>query len=436
MYTHFTRFTWGAGLFLFFTMLIGCKSAQENVQVMAGLQRVQPCGGSAPADFQAALGAMNFTAAAGFAKSEAERLVLVRAEGLVMGGQIPSEFSVSGMPESASSHLRWQANVIAQADAWLRGDFGRVVELSQLPDGKNSAPSTVGISAALAASPRRQSLDFRQNQFMVPLYENKSHNPLIDVRINGQSFRFWLDTGAGVSVISSAVAAKAGIFSAGNSDKKLNSSTKRVVKVGMAYIDSLAFGELMVYNHPCAILAKQDLIIRFLGMPLIKIDGIIGWPLLQALDLEFDLPNGALTVRKPKVRAVSRKDLGWFWQPVMRLRTANGCALHLHLDTGSGSTFFHPSAYAKLNLHPRKGGKLMRGGAGGKEVVHYDRLDSCRFFVGNHLMLMAEAEGIAGKRDAADLFELDGVIGQDILSLGKFRIDFTNRFYAFELASP
>ncbi|MEM7037375.1 MAG: aspartyl protease family protein [Bacteroidota bacterium] len=321
------------------------------------------------------------------------------------------------------------------AMAWRDDDYGRIVDLAGQTDLGKVDASTAGLSAIFAQMPPQQ-FHFPEKAVEVPIHSSNTGNPIIDVVLNGKSFRFWLDTGAGVSVLSSKVAEEAGIqtFGAGE-NATIHTSTKHTVKAGPAFMQKLQIGGLEIEAHPCVIMDKKDLTFRLLGIKILEIDGIIGWPLLKHLDLTLDYPESRLTIRQPQRRAVTDFSLSWYWQPFLALRTTNNCQLNLMLDTGSSTTFFDPSAYSKLDLSPTKKELQKRAGAGGSETIKVDVLENCRFLVHDSLLVTMDSEGIPAREDDEQLIHFDGVIGQDILQKGVFRMDFTNRAFSFS-ASP
>ena len=64
-------------------------------------------------------------------------------------------------------------------------------------------------------------------------------------------------------------------------------ATGNIVNTIPGLIDSLSIDGLKIYNHHCMIFDSKNLEFRIQGISLLKIDGIIGWNLLQELDVEF-----------------------------------------------------------------------------------------------------------------------------------------------------
>jgi predicted aspartyl protease len=345
--------------------LSACSPPGPNVHFLPSAQENE-CVTAPAADFQAAFENMQFERASAVANDPGQQQIAALARQVIW--ESSATFPKNPATNSDST-LAFQWKTLRTADAWIKDDFATIAGISE------DDPQTAGLAAAWGSSTGKEVVHFASDSFQIPLYRSNTGNPIIDVVVNGIPFRFWLDTGAGVNVIASQVADAVGMQSVGSS-ADIGTSTKKKVSAGPAFIDSLRIGELSVFNHPAVILRKQDLIIRFLGIPLVRIDGIIGWPLLKQLDLAIDFPNEQLVIRKPRSQPKAGRPLGWFWQPIMQLRTADGCPLFLKLDTGAGATSFYPGAHAKLGVQPSKSGKTMMGGAGGTQMMRYEQLDS------------------------------------------------------------
>lgn len=388
------------------------------------------CTQPAPEHFQEALATLQFEATESLPLTTDERVIRDLAKAILF---TPSEVPFALDFSSADSLLAQQWNILKQGHTWLIDDYLSAETLAQSPIAPKLETGINTISGPYARHPREQIFDFREVEFTVPLYPNGAGNPMVEVQVNGETFRFWLDTGAGVSVISSKVAEKTGVKPLESEEVLVGSSTHQEVPIFPAYLDTLAWGGLTVYNHPCSIMDKEDLTFRLLGIPLIKIDGIIGWPLIKYLDLEIDMPGEQLTVRQSIEQGGSSGNFSWFMQPFFRLETETGCQLNLQLDTGSGTTFFHPTGYAKLNQDPEKSSALLVGGAGGTQKMRADELENLHFYLGDHVVDMAYADGMSQIVEPDEIFRFDGVLGQDVLRYGKLRLDFPNRKFEFSL---
>lgn len=407
-----------------------CKPSAESNQFYPLAGNLPECDVPARKSFQEAFANLEFDQAVLLGQSVDEKSLGKFGEEVVLG--LDDEFSGFNIPRSISDSLvQDQWNELLQAKAWQMDDFAQLERLVNLD--LEASPGDKVLPSAFAKANGLQKFNFDKESFTLPLERSAGSNPMVEVKLNGKKYKFWIDTGAAATVLSSEVAEKVGLKYLTDQEAEIGTSTRKTVQSQPGLIDSIRIGALQVDNHPCIVLNKKDLIFRFLGIRLVKIDGIIGWPLIKELDMEFNLPENELTIRKPGKLGSNEANLGWYWQPFLQVQSGSGCDLNLQLDTGSGSTFFRPGAYQKLGQNPKRGGPVVMGGAGGKEVVRFDKLDSCRFTLGEHEVLMKYAEGMKKPGGEKELFQFDGVLGQDILKHGILRLDFQNRRFEFQI---
>ena len=420
---------------------IGCKNSPPGVSfqpVSRSVPEVSPVPPTGFKDFQTAFTALDLSAAESLAQQSEEREVSTLASAVLYRS---APISPTRALITSDSVLAQQWHTLQEAGAWLNNDYQGLANLSQMPLAGESDPGMIQMAEGLARSPNPEKYSYGSPEFTVPLLKSGTDAPMVEVEINGEKVVFWLDTGAGVTVVSSKVAKELGIGPMGVEAVGIQSATHKTITSKPAIIDSISLGQLTVRNHPCMIMDKKALTLRLLGIPLVRIEGILGWPMIKKLDLEMDMPEEKLILRMPEELAIDQgaggadrgleAGMGWFWQPFLRLRTREGKVLNLKLDTGSSTTFFHPGAYEKLGVNPTDSYKVLTASAGGNEFKQMDAIDSCRFEIGEEEVTLRNVEGTNEMRAPEDLFKFDGVIGQDILSKGRFRIDFQNRRYSF-----
>lgn len=417
-------------------LLFGCASNSPAVIFEKNTSQINRanCNSDYPKDLADAICKLDLETAKSYSKSVSESLMVDELRQLLYQENESGSFFVQRTTFPYDTLVQRYTTKIRRANNWVTNEFDSIAAEAKSQEYLNGDLATVMLANSFSKDGRKQELIFNASEFVMPVYRSSSGSPTVDVWINGKSFRFWLDTGAGVSVLSSAVAEEVSISGIGEENAELNTATKRTVGAKAAVIDSIALGELEIRNHPCVILDKKDLTFRFLGIKLMEIDGIIGWPLIKDLDLTIDLPNEKLTVRKPREYASASPILSWYWQPFLQLKTSTGCQLNLHIDTGAGSSSFYPDSYKKFSIEPSKKGTMIRGSAGGKETVRFDKLDSLQFEIGDEFVTLHNAEGIGPSSEEDDeMIKLDGVIGQDVLAKGVLRIDYSNRRYEFSV---
>lgn len=316
------------------------------------------------------------------------------------------------------------------SQAWLEDDFSRIIELSMLDSFATTDSSDILLAKAFSQYPK-QVLSFPESSVQMDLLLSYGRCPIVETQINGKTFRFWLDSGAGVNVISSKVAEAAGVPFDEKNRIAISSSIPKKVSGSACNIETLSLGEITCSNVPALVFDKKDLTFRLLGIKLMQIDGIIGWPLLKKLDMQLDFNQEKVTFTQPSSKPQKAYSLGWQGQPFIQLLGKNGESLNMKIDLGSSTTFFYPSSLDKTGSTPSREGKIIRAGAGGKAIVPYQQLDSLELSLGPHSFIIGYSEVYPNPEAENECIIFDGVIGQDILSQGMVRLDFENRQFDF-----
>src|ERR1051326_1227172 len=88
-----------------------------------------------------------------------------------------------------------------------------------------------------------------------------SGTPVIEVTVNGKVFHFWVDTGAGMSVLTASTAKNCGVNILGKGGSAM-AATGITIPTSYAMIDSLQIGKMQVQHLPCLILQNKQLEFR------------------------------------------------------------------------------------------------------------------------------------------------------------------------------
>jgi hypothetical protein len=248
--------------------------------------------------------------------------------------------------------------------------------------------------------------------------------PVIPVEVNGHHCSFWVDTGAGLTVLSSDIAKAMGVSPLGAATTRAGTATKRTVEAHPAVIDDLSIGGIHFRHHPVMILRKQDLRAKLFGVfTLIKIDGILGWNALSRLDLEVDLPARSVVLRPPAHNASTPRNLLWLGEPLVQGHAPDGTRLLFSLDTGGRRSFGMPGLLQKPGIHVTGKRSQRVGGAGGTERVIVRKMDTVQATVSECSVPLTE---IHDDWHPERMVLLDGFLGVDIAGSGWLRIDPTN----------
>jgi hypothetical protein len=286
-------------------------------------------------------------------------------------------------------------------------------------------------AAFARAAPERW--EYPEAPVMLPLDLTPVGTPVVEVLVNGHARRFWIDTGAGLTVLSSTLAAEVGIR-AGEGAGRAGTGTSRSVAARPAVIDELRLGAITVRNHPAIVLDAGDLALRVPGtLARLRIDGILGWPLLARLDLTLDHVGRRVVLREPHPRPTAERNLFWLGYPVVAARAENGRELLLGLDTGASASSLSARFLSAAGVEATGTRARRVGSAGGYERVTVQTLREATLLVDGwrvHLTgVDVAAEHVGGALD------LHGVVGSDLVGLGAVRIDFLNGRFDFLPAS-
>jgi predicted aspartyl protease len=272
---------------------------------------------------------------------------------------------------------------------------------------------------------------WQADSFPVHTIQSVSGAPIVEVKVNGNSFWFWVDTGANYSVIASDAADIANIVPL--TFKRSKALTATVMKVNYlpAIIDEFLIGDLIIKNHPAIILNDFDLRFRIFGSNrLTKIDGIIGWKLLQNLDITLNYSNNNTIIRKPIERDSVNKNFFWLGIPIMRIESTSGRELYFGLDTGMERSIITESILEKMyfdNVYWVTREEVSAGGALYNFANVVPRLD---------IIIDGEPVSIddvgTGAKTKDYFISIDGIIGSDVLYNRVLRIDCMNGFFSYE----
>ena len=232
--------------------------------------------------------------------------------------------------------------------------------------------------------------------------------PLVPVTVNGKRTAFALDTGAGMTVLSSRFASDIGVSSV----EPLNIQDIHgiVLKGSLARAD-VDLGGIRIDGHPVAVL---DL--GWLQLP--EVDGVLGWNAIRELRITLDNDRRVLLLEQPKGRATSRSEFVWVAKPVVRARAGNGLPLALFLDTGAYGSVIAPALAAAAGLrHGRDEAILLTSPSGKRQVATTTYWDAFLHVGGARVRLH---ELLARPQ----LQPFDGVLGADALTRGRVVIDF------------
>ena len=255
---------------------------------------------------------------------------------------------------------------------------------------------------------------------------------LLPVQVNDRGpFQFVLDTGAGTTLLTPALAHSLGVRSIGT---RQGQTAGGAVDISLAVVDSLGVGELQRANLDVAILDLSR-ISQTIGTPL---DGDLGYNFLKDFRLTIDFHAAELRLDDPKrCEVLGPRPLVEL--PMQLAHPAKPLILvevHLNergpfqfaVDTGTSTTTLSPRRARDLDLRAQPIGTVTTGGA--PIAMSAARLGALRVgqaavrdldvLIGEFLEMLSQAIGK----------QLDGIVGYNFLRNFRVAIDYPNESFA------
>jgi predicted aspartyl protease len=257
--------------------------------------------------------------------------------------------------------------------------------------------------------------------------------PMVRVLINGKQYDFWLDTGSSMTVVSSAVAAAAGIVPL-SPDTLSVRTFAGTAPVRAATIRKIELGSIVINNSPAVIIDQGLMYLRASaeGVPRggLRVDGILGWDTIRQFDLTMNYSMGTISLKRPDRQWLTgdpRQKLAWLGKPMVEVRTKAGTKLHFTLDTGAQTTFLNAAALDRAEVVTRISDNRVFGIAQtGREtdrVVPFLSVD-----VGGKSVRLENV--IVYGPVTSGLINTDGILGSDVARYGSLHIDATNGVFS------
>ncbi len=271
-------------------------------------------------------------------------------------------------------------------------------------------------------SPQQAKVKFRLAGGAQPLI-------LLPVEVNGEGpFEFILDTGAGTSLLSSALGQKLGVKIIGS---KEGQSAGGAVSVSLAQVSSLAVGSVKLENVDVGLVDLSH-IGKTIGA---TIDGDLGYNFLKHFRVTLDYRQSEIRLDDPKRLEFAGQSTAVTEVP-MRLASpakplilvkvfANGRGpFQFAIDTGTSTTAITPELAKQLGVASSPIGPATTGGAPVDVTagvlpsfqVGGARIDNLAVVVADFFAMLSNAIGT----------KLDGIVGYNFLRNYKVALDYPN----------
>lgn len=249
---------------------------------------------------------------------------------------------------------------------------------------------------------------------------NYGGTPIIEVVLNGKSLRFIVDTGCSSTTISEETANECNIHQLEQSIPMIDAN-KSSSEASAGIAEQIILGDLSISHQPIFIV--KNLSLDFFGISIGKMDGIIGWDILQQLNVVINWGEKYIRLSKPNRTRVNEPNLHAITSPFVTVRDEQGIKYYLHLDTGAKQTELFQKALDKGNLKYSKNGNKISFGVNSTKRTSSKRVKNFTLSLGQHQFnfdkIIATEES-----DISGFVKLDGRIGTDIFREGAIEIDY------------
>ncbi|MCA9491795.1 MAG: retropepsin-like domain-containing protein [Myxococcales bacterium] len=197
--------------------------------------------------------------------------------------------------------------------------------------------------------------------------------PMVEVTVEGKPVWFIIDTGAGITAVNDRVLPR---HHPRTVEGLTLSGSAATASYDLATVD-LGLGPIALDDAAVAVLHHRELIFRFLGIKLLEIRGILGWPILSRYRVELDYAAGTVTFAPPG-DPVDDPNLVWAGTPYVR-GAIDGAEALLLLDTGAvGSSLFLSARDRGVTLPEGARSTTTLGGVGGADTFEIERIPGPR----------------------------------------------------------
>lgn len=346
---------------------------------------------------------------------------------LLMRGQTDSaEAGLSSLvTDSTDTCIRNESKMLLETVYLADSKWADLLKIHPKPE--NATDIYFSHSKAWSSFPPADYI-FPENGISVPLKFTRNGQPLVYVVINGKGYWFIIDTGSQFSVISEKVANACGVhpIETGGMNAKTMFSNPGLIPI-------ISIGEGEIRKVPVMIIQSKNLDIRFLGLfTLMKIDGIIGWPQIKNMRIEFDNVHRTLKISKSAHLAQNGGNFFFYFRPLVKTIASNGTPLFFLFDAGKGYTSLFPRGARKTRFEIIKKGisvSSMITPMGGTDIQRITVQKNAGFCIQNDFLMFNEI-----KIEKNDNPFFDGWMGMDVCKNGTLIFDFPKG--EFQIRNP
>ena len=375
--------------------------------------------GSVPKSVDSAVARLD---TAGLAHAPAD---LVNSLRLVREGDVGSAADVvdrDADPRDANAALRSliRASLLVGAQRWDR---------LALLDERIDPARLRGLAALRFASPERYT--FAEDKSVLKLDATSIRTPLVEGFVGGRKLRFWIDTGAGFTILNSEIAKALGIHPLAP-PLQITTATTATVPASPAILPVLRVGSITVENHPVLIVDSKELQVEsFWGLARIfDIQGMLGWNFIRNIDIEFNVRDQRVVLRNPGDFRRSDRNLFWLGSPYFAARSESGAEILFGIDTGAAITYFTPRYTESVGVHLDAERQIVIQGVGGARQETIRTVKTTSFVLNGKKLYFADV--VIRSPPWRRIVLADGILGADILSSGVLRLNWPKGRITFQ----
>lgn len=304
-------------------------------------------------------------------------------------------------------------------------------EILELDDEESKSDNTNLVLIKSFMTAKQEKYIFTSEPALLPFSTSSTGSPIVHVKINGKQYKFWLDTGAGLSVISSDVAEECGVASLTAESGIAGTGTSKTVVIKPAIINSLELGDVKIFNHPAIIIDERDLKFKLFGLfTVFKIDGIIGWNAIKNMLVSINYVNNELTISMPSKQDVENKNFFWLEEPYVSLLTESGEPLLFKLDSGGHASSITNNILKKINAQNVQVKDKTISSAGGSETFTAKVISELTLLLGKYSLNFVNISTNSSVKNT--FISADGILGSDIFKNSVVTIDYLNGRFDFK----
>lgn len=271
---------------------------------------------------------------------------------------------------------------------------------------------------------KQKEVNYINDSQVLPMTYNEISTPLIDIMIDHKKHTFWLDPSVALSSISM--------------DFIENNDLKDCIEV-VSHDDNYEQAYLLVNHFELANLEIKNQ--SFLVLPSeysqveisdqedpIKIQGVIGMDLIKYLDFTIHFEKETYTLKKPQKDEGKKKNI-LFDNFLLAKVDYKEKEVIVGLDPLVDQTFMSENFYEENEME-YKTGNIQSEGPGGYEVIQANYVDALTLGING---LAFELENIWNVAQLmTDIYQIDGIIGGDVLRRTTLHFDLLNRHFCVE----